>query len=458
MMNPAGFTAVQIGPGQVRLSWQSVRGASFYGVFGPGLTPGGEKIAGATTTVIASNVPPGNQQWAVGSFYDPGNASTSANAFPRVSLNVTAPLAPTPASPPAPPSSTSTTTTAVPATPPPSTPPPTTPPPTTPAASGRYLVTITGLRAYQASMDDLLSRDGVGDEVYAAAYVRRYNRQTGQIAETNVRQSATYGDVKDYATQRVQGGTRSLTGGIQDGDPLPDGPAIAVRTLPAQNAVFPLRLWEGTLTSGVDALVITPSLWEQDNFTPLGGTVSATPTTAYYSQWVQQQTALNQSLFTHQKVQSQMVSQSFDPIVAGVSGNNSGTSAASLVVLNADLMFIGMFTGVSIGTFLSSSADRPIGLVANDRDSTALPNKTVVLTREIIEAALARPALGVIPSPLANVPPNLLGIASSARTPVAAPKPGIMVLQFQDVNLSGALAFPERPAIYQMFIQVERVP
>jgi hypothetical protein len=51
---------------------------------------------------------------------------------------------------------------------------------------------ITGVRAYQASMDDLLSRDGVGDEVYAAAYVRRYNRQTGQIAETNVRQGATY--------------------------------------------------------------------------------------------------------------------------------------------------------------------------------------------------------------------------------------------------------------------------
>ncbi|MEO8016857.1 MAG: hypothetical protein ABI769_03510 [Pseudomonadota bacterium] len=28
----------------------------------------------------------------------------------------------------------------------------------------------------------------------------------------------------------------------------------------------------------------------------------------------------------------------------------------------------------------------------------------------------------------------------------------------KDRNISGALAFPERPAIYQMYIQVERIP
>jgi hypothetical protein len=33
-----------------------------------------------------------------------------------------------------------------------------------------------------------------------------------------------------------------------------------------------------------------------------------------------------------------------------------------------------------------------------------------------------------------------------------------MVLQFEDRNVSGTLAFPERPAIYQMYIQVERIP
>ena len=31
-------------PGQVRLSWQAVSGASFYGLFGPGVTAGGEKV------------------------------------------------------------------------------------------------------------------------------------------------------------------------------------------------------------------------------------------------------------------------------------------------------------------------------------------------------------------------------------------------------------------------------
>ncbi len=77
--------------------------------------------------------------------------------------------------------------------------------------------------------------------------------------------------------------------------------------------------------------------------------------------------------------------------------------------------------------------------------------------REIVEAALAGPPLGAIPSPVANVSGGLFNNAM-ARTPVASPLPGVIPVQLQDVNLSGTLAFPERPAIYQMFIQVERIP
>jgi hypothetical protein len=41
---------------------------------------------------------------------------------------------------------------------------------------------------------------------------------------------------------------------------------------------------------------------------------------------------------------------------------------------------------------------------------------------------------------------------------MSAPKPGVLVIQFEDRNMPGLLIFPERPAIYQMFLQVERVP
>jgi hypothetical protein len=41
---------------------------------------------------------------------------------------------------------------------------------------------------------------------------------------------------------------------------------------------------------------------------------------------------------------------------------------------------------------------------------------------------------------------------------VAAPKPGIIVVHFQEKDVSGTMLFPERPAIYQMYIQVEKIP
>ena len=82
-----------------------------------------------------------------------------------------------------------------------------------------------------------------------------------------------------------------------------------------------------------------------------------------------------------------------------------------------------------------------------------------MLTREIIEAALVRPPLGLIPSPLSA---GFTGLAPAGsgleRTGTIASKPGVLVIQFEDRNMPGLLLFPERPAIYQMFIQVERVP
>jgi hypothetical protein len=90
-INPSGFMAVQIDSARVQLSWQPVIGASYYVLFGPGVANGGEKVSGATT-FTATAVPTGSQQWAVGSFYEPGPTSTPATTFSRVTLNVTAPV------------------------------------------------------------------------------------------------------------------------------------------------------------------------------------------------------------------------------------------------------------------------------------------------------------------------------------------------------------------------------
>lgn len=87
-VNPAGFMARQTGDGQVRLWWQPVNDASYYVVFGPG-AQGGTKVDTATSYTVTS-VPPGAQEWAVASYYDPGPVSTVGTQFSRVQLTVNA--------------------------------------------------------------------------------------------------------------------------------------------------------------------------------------------------------------------------------------------------------------------------------------------------------------------------------------------------------------------------------
>jgi len=475
-INPSGFTAVQTAPGQVQLSWQPVGGVSYYALFGPGLPKGGVKVTGVTT-FTATAVPEGNQEWAVASFYEPGPVSTAASAFPRVNVNMMAP--------------TTAPTTSAPATTDPSvackiaatqaalaqtqatltaatmdggggrasnTSVDDCPPSATPGLSGRYLVTVTGLRAYQASQDDPLSRDGRGDEVYAAAAVRRYDQRTGNVAESSIRKTMSYGDSGSFP-QRIQAGSGSGTGGIQDGDPIPAGPMIASRAQPAQDMRFPWRLWEGTLTDGVDALIITPSIWEQDGgYTPTNFEAWRGDGTGFYVQWTQQQQALNSSLFGSPSVQQQITQRTFGTVVTGAAGVN-GNSGLGINVRNfTDLTLLSF--GIPVANLLAGSADRAIGILPNvtgpNADQTMLPIQAVVLTREIIEAALAQPPLGTIPSPVAlNV--GLFNSNAAATIGQIAPKPGILVLHFQDGLLPNILGVA-RPAIYQMFIQVERIP
>jgi hypothetical protein len=505
MVNPSGFTSFQTGPNTVLLHWQPVSGVAYYGLFGPGLPQGGVKVANATA-YTATQVPAGSNEWAVASYYEPGRSSTAAANFPRVTLNVTGPAAPAATAATAPPSgdvaaaacnmqaaqssSSSLQNAALGgqnllsqlACPPSSSAANNPPPAVPPGASGRYLVTVLGFRAYAVSADDPLSRDGFGDEAYAAAYIRRYDRRTEkQISATTCR-TRTYGDVAvaNSATisnscgsstganpqaevssgssqvaigmPRIQGGNWMPTGGIRDYDMIPNGPAVAARSQTPKDNAFPWRLWEGTLIDGVDALVITPSLWEQDGAVLGSSTITEInqalqqQTQAFYNQWRQQQQTIDSSIFSDTLVQGQITGKRFGMIAAGAQANSSNTAAASVFFNQVATMAA---HGIPLAALLGSGADRPIGLVSTGFDQTALPNRLVVLTREIIEAALAGPALGVIPSTI----PNVAGVAAPVR--------GVIMVPFYDGRMplgSQGLTFLERPAMYQMFIQVERLP
>ena len=403
-INPSGFTATPTGNGQVQLTWQAVRGASYYLVLGAGSAQGGVKVTGATSYTV-TGVPSGTQQWLVGTIYDSGpnaapgsGVSTPATQFSTAQVTLAAAV-----------------------------------------ASGDYLITITGLRAVWASVDDILSRDGKGDEVYVAAFIRQYDRNTGGVSMFTSRRTLTYGDIAGFGTTRVQAGTSSRSGGIQDSDPVPANGDPTERTLNPSDIGFPLKLWSGTLTNGVDALVFSPTIWEED------GSNEA------YLLWNQQMNDVTGQLYQRPEVQDQIAKGTFEPIMFGTSavpGISDLAWGAAMISAGAGLAgpTMGLSFAYQIGERLFSGAsDRPIGLIPSGiaNVNEVLPNKMVVLTREIIESALA-------PLP-ANT--GLIGPPFWPRVP----KPGVMMIQFRD-GPHGSLLGQERPAYYEMYLKVERLP
>ena len=405
-INPTGFTANQTGNGQVQLAWQAVRGASYYLVLGAGSAQGGVKVSGATSYLV-TGAPAGAQQWLVGTMYDSGPGavagsavSTPATQFSAAQLTVTAP-----------------------------------------AVSGNYLITITGLRAVWSSVDDLISGDGVGDEVYLATFIRQYDRRTGGVGMFTSKRTLTYGDVNGFGTTRVQAGTRSGTGGIQDGDPIPARSDPTERISNPSDAGFPLKLWSGTLSNGVDALVFSPTIWEEDG------------ANAAYFIWNQQMNDITAQLYQRPEIQDQLARGTFEPITFGTSAQPGISDAAwGAEMMTAGLTLAGPTMGMSIPVQLverifSGSSDRPIGLILSGTPdvSMVLPNKMVVLTREIIEAALNPPPSGTAPA--------LIGPPFWPRVP----KPGVMMIPFRDGPHSSLMG-ADRPAYYEMYLKVERIP
>jgi hypothetical protein len=181
--------------------------------------------------------------------------------------------------------------------------------------------------------------------------------------------------------------------------------------------------------------VISPSIWEDD-----GNPVDFFP-------WVQNQQVLSNSIFLSARLQQQIDEKRFGPLVLGA--NETSTDRYAGLARFIAEGGIGAVMGLPpLSSILGRQRDRPIGLVANGENSTALPNTTIVLTREIIEAALATPAKGV-----ENPMPYIL---------VPMVKSGIMVINFQDGTQTSTVTpvdgLFDRKAFYSMILQVEKLP
>ena len=272
--------------------------------------------------------------------------------------------------------------------------------------TGTYLVTINGVICGQPTKDSPfpgVDPDGKGDEIYAAAYVRRFDRTSFELRELTVRQTIPYGDISNYGTSRLQGGTQTPTGGVQSGDAVPGTLNIA-RVYPAQESAFPFRVWQGQLTDAADALLISPMIWEHD-----GGS-------SIFQQWVQSQGVLNNTIFMDPAVQTRVGSRMFGTLETGV---------------------IDPATPDLLSQIINGRQDGPVGVRLVDR-TYVIPNITVVLTREIIEQALSSQWAKALPT---VVPGQLLTI----------PKPGILVVNFATTGS------PNVPTSYTLILQVEKI-
>jgi hypothetical protein len=299
-------------------------------------------------------------------------------------------------------------------------------------ASGNYLVTITGLLCRIATHEDPLDRGGKGNKVYAATWIRRYDRRTGESQEETNAVTAVYGDTSHFP-DRVQAGSMSLTGGINDGDFIPPNVRGDRGNTPPSDRMFPLKLWQGTLTDGADVLIFSPSIWE-DAFDG-----------SWFYLWGPAQNTLSASLLSRQEVQDQINNRAFGPLVLGATASASGNYSQAAEGVAVTAAFGVPVLSIPAKLLFGGGKDRPIGIVPNGFDATALPNTTIVLTREIIESALS-----------GNLPPSPL--------PIIINKPGIMLINFQDTfrrgdwaNLGMGQGLYISPGQYTMILQVERM-
>jgi hypothetical protein len=243
-----------------------------------------------------------------------------------------------------------------------------------------------------------------------------------------------YGDTGNFP-DRDQAGSRSPTGGIGDFDSIPPN-ASADRCCVPKDSRFPLKLWQGSLTDGGDVPIISPSVWESDG------------DASWFYVWSHAQNRLGESLLSKQEVQDQINHKVFGPITLGAIGANSGnlTQAAAGVILGS----LGVpMLGLPVQAFTGGFKDRPVGLIPNGVDATALPNTTIVLTREIIETALSAGHV-----PVVNAAQGVV---------VVTPKPGILVFNFMDIfntsnwsQLGYGLGVKVSPGLFTMILQVER--
>jgi len=151
---------------------------------------------------------------------------------------------------------------------------------------------------------------------------------------------------------RIRAGTASPLGGLNGGSVIGDPGTPGAET-------FPFVLWEGSLTSGGEAVVVFPSIWERDT--------DDRSWSDYSSNWMSAQAPILGS----QTLQAQYRSTSLAPILA-MSDNGA-----------LQQNFTGTIYGsYAIGLNWLSGIDRPVGMTSATGANPVYSERAIVLTGE----------------------------------------------------------------------------
>lgn len=252
-------------------------------------------------------------------------------------------------------------------------------------STGRYRVVANGLRLLNNTNDlaNALTGDGEGDEVYAGFAMFHVGRPQGQLLDQDLRNTVVHGDA-GRIPNRVKAGTASLQGGLQNGDVFPPVQDPSQRFgAPVSTLTFPFVVWDGMLTYGKDAMVIFPTLWESDP-------VKIGDNTASYTNWFlglkSGLTKIWSDLMVQQALQNKTIALTTPPLWAYF--------PATGPVERSDHP-IGSIYDQSVIT----GAPFPLPGAGGGGMGKKFPHRLLVLTREVIEAALAN-SNGIVAVPL----------------------------------------------------------
>ncbi|HUL54139.1 MAG TPA: hypothetical protein VLT83_12085 [Opitutaceae bacterium] len=297
-----------------------------------------------------------------------------------------------------------------------------------------YRVILNGFKVIHQTFHDIISPNGSGDEIYAAAGVIVATRNAPDagnaltVLNSSVITTQVHGIAPDASQvtgssfggssgdnrPRVRAGSATTSGGLTNGDVFPAGQDPGSMTAEPVAGSFPLLLWEGTFTNGTDAILIVPSVWKV-----------TTGDTCVYDGWVKNWA---DGSYDNQRQAGLVRDRIQNGDLSPIPGPDCFPCINTSQLVGSGDPDNGGLLGPCACT---PRRDRPIGIVPADPSyapgMTYYHGTAVVVTQDAIERALNRPRqLGVLP-------------------------PGVSILHFADD------AGSEFAGNYDFYLRVERV-